>query len=281
MTAKLVQKRIRGLNTGWWVSGNESPDAPIAVLFHGFPDAPDTWNSQLPLLEKDFLVVRPLLRGAGESEPTKESRRYGRESLLLDHLEILRTVSSDESRRVIVFGHDIGSVSAWELANALGTRAMGLVLVAGMGLEVFWNRRFQISQHRKSWYMYLMQVPRLPEAAFQWFGAGIVRRAYQSGGIQPPSDQWEKLQPNVVGMIEHYRAGLSDAIHSTPSEHRLKCPTLVLWGDKDPYLAQVTEAEWKRVASDVEIRVLKAGHWLHQEIAEVVNQKVGQFMERL
>jgi epoxide hydrolase 4 len=294
MAAILEQKKIRGLNTAWWVSGSTSPTAPIAMMFHGFPDSPDTWQGQLEVLEPHYRVVRPLARGAAESEPANHVNRYRQNSVLLDSLEILSEVDPTKSRNVVVFGHDLGAASAWELARALGPRAQAVVVVSGMSLSMFWKRRRRLAQHRRSWYIYLMQVPGLAERAFQWFGPQIVQRAYaHSGLIQGgPSDgglthqgltnrgNWESLQAFVPGMIPHYRAGFRDAMASAVDSSRLHCPVLVLWGTSDPYLCSISKQEWESAARDTEIRMLDAGHWPHQERREIANRFILKFLEK-
>lgn len=282
MPATLHEKTIRGLKTSWWQSGSTSPQAPIAILFHGFPDSPDTWLPLIEDLEKQYLVVRPFLRGAGPSEATEELSRYRLDAAVLDYLEVLHTIDPLGSRPVTVFGHDIGASIAWELACALRDRASALVLIAGMGLEIFWNRRFRSDQHRRSWYMYLMQVPGGAEALFRWFGPEIVRKAYEVGGLkQAPS--WESLQDCVPGLIPYYRALLRDALQRQTNQDspRLQVPTLVLWGNRDPFLVSVESSEWRQFASRVDLRVLEAGHWPHREKPEQVNRLVKRFLNEL
>lgn len=282
--ACLRKQTIRGLSTAWWESGNTGSDAPIAILFHGFPDSPATWEAQLEILEKDYFVIRPLLRGAGESEKARKLARYRKDSMLLDHLEILSVVDPSHSRKVLVLGHDIGSVSAWELGLALGSRALGVVLVAGMGLEVFWNRRYLLSQHMRSWYVYLMQVPSLAENLFSWFGNDIVRFAYRQGGALPADGGaalWEELQSHVSGTIPHYRASLLDAVSGTPPEKRLPCPLLLIWGAKDPFLSTINSEEWKAFSAKTEIRIFNTGHWPHREKSSDVNAALERFSKSL
>lgn len=292
MESTLLQKRIRGLNTAWWRSGLDDDTAPIAILFHGFPDSPATWEAQRKMLDTQFTVIRPLLRGTAESETPRRGgkgkvdvHRYRRKSLLLDHLEILRTIDATGKRRVVVFGHDIGGIAAWELALALGPRALGLVLVAGMGLEMFWNRKDRLVQHWKSWYMYLLQVPVVPERVFSWFGPQILHRIYSGAYAGAHADaaqaesHLEEVLPHVPAMLGHYRAGALDVRGMKPEAKRLACPLLVLWGDRDPFLASVTTDEWRGFASDTQIRVLDAGHWPHREKAVEVNRLVSEFLQ--
>ena len=100
---------IRGLKTSWLQSesneeSSEKSDAgakPIAMLLHGYPDSPECWDLQFSALKKDCEIVAPWIRGAGESESTRQISRYGSTAVVLDHLEILSKVDPDSSRKVL------------------------------------------------------------------------------------------------------------------------------------------------------------------------------------
>src|SRR5262249_5907217 len=58
---------------------------------------------------------------------------------------------------------------------------------------------------------------------------------------------------------------------------RLRCPLLLLWGDRDAFLFPPAAQEWAPFAADVTARLLPGGHWVHRERPEAINRLLGDF----
>ncbi len=99
------------------------------VLIHGYPLDHTIWDSVLPLLENDFDLVLPDLRGFGESGttslPYQLADMAGDILALLDYLEI---------KKVAMVGHSMGGYMALAFARAFPDRLLGLGLVASQAL---------------------------------------------------------------------------------------------------------------------------------------------------
>ena len=100
--------------------------APL-VLIHGFPLDHSIWNEVAHLLENDFDLILPDLRGFGQSDST--SATYMMTDLaddiasLLDHLGI---------ESALLAGHSMGGYVALAFAQGHASRVRGLALVASM-----------------------------------------------------------------------------------------------------------------------------------------------------
>jgi pimeloyl-ACP methyl ester carboxylesterase len=95
------------------------------VLVHGYPLDHTIWNEISPLLENDFEVITPDLRGLGQSEVVQSQYKITDMAAdiagLLDHLEI---------EKVAIAGHSMGGYIALAFAKAYLGRVLGLGLVA-------------------------------------------------------------------------------------------------------------------------------------------------------
>jgi pimeloyl-ACP methyl ester carboxylesterase len=98
--------------------------APL-VLIHGFPLDHTIWDEVVPLLQDDFDLILPDLRGMGESDavdaPYTMTDLAGDIASLLDHLGL---------EDAFLAGHSMGGYVALAFADAYPHRTRGLALVA-------------------------------------------------------------------------------------------------------------------------------------------------------
>jgi 3-oxoadipate enol-lactonase len=106
------------------------------VLLHGFPLDIGVWDAILPLLENQFEVLLPNLRGFGKSEST--TRDYSLSNMaddvagLLDHLGIEKS---------IIAGHSMGGYIALAFARSYPDRLLGLGLISSQVIADSLERR--------------------------------------------------------------------------------------------------------------------------------------------
>ncbi len=284
MDAQLKQRDARGLASAWLEAGPETVgDAtPILLLIHGFPDAAQSWSFQIDALKDRYTVVAPFVRGAGPSEKSDRVRRYSPDAVALDVLEILKEVDPGGNRPIITVGHDLGCVHAWHLAELLQSRAKGVVLINGLTVSQMARRLTKPAQLKKSWYIFLMQVPILPELLARTASAPLLRFAHALGGL--PVD----LEPDIgdakgvmLGPLNQYRAFVREIPRALRrSSKRLACPVLALWGANDAFLMAPRRDELEREAEHVTVRILPGNHWLHRQDHARVNKLLEEFVAK-
>jgi pimeloyl-ACP methyl ester carboxylesterase len=115
------------------------------VLLHGYPLDHTIWEPLLPILEKEFDLILPDLRGFGESDApetgTLMSDFAADVAGLLDRLDI---------EKAAVAGHSMGGYVALAFAHAYPRRVLGLGLVASQALADPPERkaaRYQEAEH--------------------------------------------------------------------------------------------------------------------------------------
>jgi haloacetate dehalogenase len=70
-------------------------------------------------------------------------------------------------------------------------------------------------------------------------------------------------------MCEDYRAGASiDLEHDrSDAENAIRCPTLILWGNKSPTTSALfdVEAAWRNEGANMQFKAIESGHFLPEE----------------
>jgi pimeloyl-ACP methyl ester carboxylesterase len=171
-------------------------------------------------------------------------------------------------------------VVAWWLATTRPERVSRLAILnaphpAAMHRALRRNPR----QMLRSWYVFLLQLPWLPE----WGGrrrnwAALVRGLQTSSrpGTFTGADfaryreAW--AQPGAYrAMVNWYRAALR-ARPALPAGVRVRPPTLMLWGEKDKFILRSVADESLKLCDDGRLVPFPdATHWVQHEEAGRVN----------
>lgn len=268
---------IRGLKSVWIDAGPE--DGAIVLLLHGYPDSPECWEYQIRELAKTYRVIAPYMRGVGDSARGESVRRYGTKPVTLDLLAILDIVDPGKKRGIYCVGHDLGSVYAWSLVSSLGGRATAMVIINGLSLGQMLSRWKYPQQLRKSWYIYLMQLPVLPELLLKVMPTRLLNLAHRMGGLENS----QRPDPSMVlGALQHpvnqYRSFFRELPQVLSNRTtKVSCPVLILWGSDDAFLMPPRRDELKSDAEDVTVRILNGGHWLQRQMPEKINELLIRF----
>jgi pimeloyl-ACP methyl ester carboxylesterase len=118
---KMKKVIVNGIQIAYMRRGSGKP----LVLVHGYPLDHTIWNEVSPLLENDFDLILPDLRGFGQSEVVESQYKISDMAAdivgLLDQLGIQQTA---------ITGHSMGGYVALAFARAYPDRMLGLGLVA-------------------------------------------------------------------------------------------------------------------------------------------------------
>jgi pimeloyl-ACP methyl ester carboxylesterase len=258
--------RIRCMSAG-------PPTGPMVLLLHGFPARWSTWREPMRALsDAGFFAVAPDLRGYGESDKPTGIAAYSISRIVSDVEAIVHAFGRE---RVFVAGHDFGGGIAWATAMlrpALVARLATLNSVHPVGFE---RQMRRWSQLLKSWYLFLFQLPWLPEWLLSRNDFAFVRRSLADDGLSPTiiDDLISGIRPAgaLRAAIDWYRATFRDGVMKRIVPAKVQIPTLVIWGDRerhfDPELAE-PPADW--VAAARVAHVPEGSHWVHHSAPEKV-----------
>lgn len=272
---KMKVEPIRGLKTGWLHS--DYHEKPILLFLHGFPDNAHVWEPLIEKLSDKYFCLAPFVRGVGPSQKGQESERFGILSICLDWLDLLKRYEF-EKRGVVIVSHDMGVPVSWELAKLCGPHLRGLITMNGLSLSQYSRRvRKTPKQLIKSWYIWLTQIPYLPEFAVHSFGRQILDLADKLGNR--PSD----LKLGSVSEIEGLNAypqyrEFFKVDKSFLKKQKIEAPVLVLWGKHDGFLTPPSQDEFAKEASKTTVRILDANHWIFYEKSEDVQKHIIEFL---
>jgi 3-oxoadipate enol-lactonase len=137
----MLKTKVDGISVAYERRGKGTP----LVLLHGYPLDHTIWEAVAPFLENDFDLIRPDLRGFGESAASPAGYRLTELATdiagLLDQLKI---------EQAVIAGHSMGGYVALAFAHATPQRVLGLGLVSSQAPADTSERktaRYQEAEH--------------------------------------------------------------------------------------------------------------------------------------
>lgn len=246
----------------------------LVLLLHGWPETGDAWRRVAPLLaDVGYRVACPDLKGLGRTSSTGG----GYDSRTLAD-EISQLVRSLHVRKAVVVGHDWGGAVALATAFRHPGRVRSLVIANSP------YRRFDL---RHAWHVPLFNLPILPDVAFRLDGRRLVEAAIRYSAVVQeafPDEVITAYAEAVSGQpsswLAYYRTLSRRAVADralrvvrrrlpggsrTRGPHRLRVPTVVIWGEQDPVLPL---EQGRATAEDLDatfVPVPGVGHFPHEE----------------
>jgi pimeloyl-ACP methyl ester carboxylesterase len=243
------------------------------VLLHGYPDNLQIFCALAPRLANRFSVTAADWPGMGWSDVwaggTTPDHMADRLVDLLDAWAIDRAVFA---------AMDMGGQPALSLAARHPDRVDRLVVMNSLVLgdeETSWEIRLL---RRYRWNERLLQS--LPRVIF-W---RAVRTSLPSAVRLPTElrqDFWQGFRrPDVRRFISRMCGGYQGALPRLWELYpRIKCPTLVLWGERDRHFPPAQARGLHRAIPGAELTILEgAEHWMAWHRAEEVAARIAAFV---
>ncbi|MFE9440622.1 SDR family oxidoreductase [Streptomyces sp. NPDC006602] len=269
------------------------PSEPTVVLVHGYPDSKEVWSAVASRLAERFHVVLYDVRGHGRSTAPRPLRGgFTLEKLTDDFLAVADAVSPD--RPVHLVGHDWGSVQAWEFTTVKRTegRIASFTSMSGPSLDHFghWiDKRVKrptprrvgqlLGQGAKSWYVYLLQTPVLPELA--WRGPlgkhwpRILERLERvPGGGYPTSS----LPTDAAHGAWLYRDNVRARLRRPRTDAYAHAPVQLITPLGDTFLSEKLYDELELWVPQLTRRTIPARHWIPRSRPDQLAAWISQFV---
>ncbi|MDX3536405.1 SDR family oxidoreductase [Streptomyces sp. MB09-01] len=250
---------------------------PTVVLVHGYPDSKEVWSEVAERLAARFHVVLYDVRGHGRSTAPQPLRGgFTLEKLTDDFLAVADAVSPD--RPVHLVGHDWGSVQGWEFATVGRTegRIASFTSMSGPSLDHFghWIKKRMarptpraaaqlLGQGAKSWYVYMLHTPVLPELA--WRGPlgrrwpSILERVENVPAGSYPTDS---LPSDAAHGAWLYRDNVRSRLRRPRPDAYAHAPVQLITPTGDSFLSERLYDGLEHWAPDLLRRTLPAKHWV-------------------
>ncbi|MEU2064642.1 SDR family oxidoreductase [Streptomyces sp. NPDC013455] len=269
------------------------PEQPTVVLVHGYPDSKEVWSEVAVRLADRFHVVLYDVRGHGRSSAPEPLRGgFTLAKLTDDFLAVVDAVSPD--RPVHLVGHDWGSVQSWEFVTVGRTkgRIASFTSISGPSLDHFGHwidarvkrptpRRVGqlLGQGAKSWYVYLLHTPVLPELA--WRGplgrhwTKILERVERVPGSGYPT---ASLRTDAVHGAWLYRDNVRARLRRPRPDAYAHVPVQLITPQGDAFLSERLYDDLDRWVPRLTRRTLPARHWVPRTRPDQVAAWIEEFV---
>ncbi len=267
-------------------------DRPAILLVHGYPDSKEVWSEVAERLADRFHVVLYDVRGHGRSTaPAPLRGGFTLEKLTDDFLAVADAVSP--GRPVHLVGHDWGSVQGWEFTTVGRTegRIASFTSMSGPSLDHFghWIKRRMnrptprrigqlLGQGAKSWYVYLLHTPVLPELAWrgplgkQW--PKILQRMEKqvTAGYPTPS-----LPQDAANGAWLYRDNVRARLRRPRPDAHAHAPVQLITPTGDIFLSERLYDDLGEWVPRLTRRSLPARHWIPRTRPDQLAAWIGSF----
>jgi pimeloyl-ACP methyl ester carboxylesterase len=269
-----AQKKVMALPDGQSLAyidmGN--PSGQAVVLIHGYTDNARDWVPLIPYLSKDFRLILVDIRGHGQS--SKPECCYSRLDFAYDIKLLMDAIGVQKAD---IVGHSLGSIIAQTFAEYWPEKTNRVVLIASTG----------------GW------PPSMPRKAPQFDFASEIRKLKEP--IEPDSPfmiaWWDSPTPVDPDFIRRQRkdsAGIPLRVwlavldQGLPTDAyadlqgtlpRLKAPTLLIWGSKDPIMEEPVRKSLQKGLPTAQVKIFAGlGHNPFWEDPRSVGDTINGFL---
>jgi haloacetate dehalogenase len=261
---------------------------PPLLLLHGYPQTHIEWRTVAPELAKKFTVVAADLRGYGDSSKPAGGENhvdYSKRAMAQDQVDLMASLGF---QKFAVVGHDRGGRVAHRMALDHADRVTKLAILDIVPTyKVLHSVTNELATANFHWWFLIQKAP-LPETLIGNSAEVWLRSRFERipPGVLSKEAFAEYLRSftlaeSIHASCEDYRAGATiDLTHdSADLDHKISCPVLVLWGQRGawPKLYNVLDT-WKERASNVSGREVPSGHFIAEEIPDILLKELNSFL---
>jgi epoxide hydrolase 4 len=256
-----------------------------ALMLHGFPEGSYAWEDAASrLAAHGYRVLVPDQRGYNLSDKPAHISAYNSEIIARDVLGLIDAAGCEQ---VDLIAHDWGGHMAWWTAARYPQRIRRLVVMNCAHPRVMLrNVLLNPRQTFKSWYVFALQFPWIPEWVLGRNRFAVMRNMIRWSGDAGPMTEadaeryieaWSRPRA-FTSMINWYRA----AFRTFPlllDEPRIHVPTLLIWGEQDRFLDRALAQQSIDHCDRGRVEYLAdASHWVHHEKPEAVARLIHDFL---
>jgi pimeloyl-ACP methyl ester carboxylesterase len=247
------------------------------ILLHGFGTSSFLWRNLGPwLAAAGCTAIAVDLLGYGESDrpPDADFAIAAQAEYLKRALEVLRV------DRATVVGQDLGGAVALRLAVSHPSRVKRLVLVNPIAFEDVPADDIKTMQTNTA--RYALRVSRGLFGAAPLLKA-LLRRSVADPARMPDALVARYLAPYVGDDGVNHLLALGRAITGADLEQldlrKLSQPTLIVWGDRDPWVGpRMADRLGDAIAGSKLVRLPGAGRLVPEEAPEALARLIGDFV---
>lgn len=284
---------VNGVKLHYVCSGS----GKLMLFLHGFPEFWYEWKNQLAEFGQDHFAVAPDMRGYNLSDKPESLADY-QVDVLVDDVKALADHLGYS--KLTLIAHDWGGAIAWVFALKYPNYLDKLVVINAPHPIVFQRELLEnAAQQEASQYMLVFRSEVAESMLSSENYALLVQNTLSEGlekGFFTEEDKQAYLtawsQPGALtGGLNYYRAAEVGPPTNEEDKSRLtafsanfpdpiiQVPTLVIWGEKDPYLLPGNLEGLSDYVPNLTIKRIEDGsHWVVHEQPKLVNQYIREFI---
>ena len=254
-------------------------DGKMVLLMHGFPESAESWMAQIKYFaDLGHFVVAPDQRGYNETSAPDSIKDYRLDTLAQDMLFLVKHFRNE---KVFIVAHDWGALVAWYLITFFPDHFEKAVIAGAPHWNVF--RKYLLThpmQIIRSWYIFFIQLPVLPELLFSLNSYSIFLSMLKKSNY--PDDKAQDLKHSLVEhkrlrfMLNWYRAMRYLKIKKIKT--KISVFTLIIWGEEDSFCLKEMAWPCRKYCDDSKVIIMKdVGHWPHHQRPDEFNSLVENY----
>jgi pimeloyl-ACP methyl ester carboxylesterase len=250
-----------------------NPSGPAVVLIHGYTDNARDWVPLVPYLSKGFRLILVDIRGHGQSG--KPECCYSRLDFAYDIKLLMDGLGIGKAD---IVGHSLGSIIAQTFAEYWPERTARVVLISSTG-GIPPNAPKKPPQFDFAAEIRKLKEPIEADSPFMiaWWDSPtpvdpdfIRRQRKDAAGI--PLRVWLAVLDQALSGDEAYY----DLQRTLP---RLRAPTLLIWGSKDPIMEEPARRSLREALPQAKVKVFEGlGHNPFWEDPRAVAEAINDFL---
>jgi pimeloyl-ACP methyl ester carboxylesterase len=265
----------------------------LMLFLHGFPEFWYAWREQMRALSSAYQTVAVDMRGYNLSDKPGDEDAYRMDHLVEDIRALTGALGHE---RCTLVGHDWGGVVAWAVAMAHPDVLERLIIINAPHPAIFARELAENpAQQQASAYMHFFRSadaePAMLANDCQWLVDAVLqpREAFTDADVAAYRAAWQ--QPGAIaGGLNYYRAAKigppRDPLEAgamtllrTMTARQIAMPTLVTWGEADPFILPSNLDGLEELVPDLRIERIPDGtHWVIHEQPERINAAIRAFL---
>lgn len=263
------------------------PAAGKPIIFlHGFPDFWYGWKDQIAYFaDRGYRVIVPDQRGYNLSGKPQGIKAYRCKHLMEDICSLIEVLGLKKAHLV---GHDWGGIVSW-LLGIYHPQHFKTITILNAPHPGVLRKRVSPKQLLRSWYIYLFQLPWIPEWLFGRNNFKLLRKSmlkmalpgtFSTSDMERYTQAWKG---SLRTMINWYRAirRSKEFRDNLEAPQKVSLPLLMLWGKQDLSLDFSLAKASMDFAGNGEMQAFAdAAHWLQHEKSAEVNRAILDFIKK-
>lgn len=286
--------KVNGVRLHYRSAGDGKP----MIFVHGFPEFWRAWEGMLDEFSRDHHAIAFDLRGYNLSDKPEGVEAYAMRELVEDLRQFIRSFGPDP---VILVAHDWGGICAWHFAMRHPEYLEKLIIINSphpgtLSRELLSNP----AQQEAMRYTLLFRQERAEALLSENDFARLAKMfdGWSEKGRQPDpqflaayKEAWSRPGA-LTGGLNYYRAtkmvpagpgepGVT-AMTIDKSKFKIRVPTQVIWGEKDPALLPCLLDGLEDFIPDLRIdRIPEGSHWVVHEFPDEVVAAIRDFLTEI